>query len=105
MRPVFGQELSVGKCLTDGFATMVREMPGAIKRIQFLQRDQVQPPEASCKKEIVRRECDLAVHNDVVARTERDRAFVSCWIESRDAELTEICDAQGRHINVVGPPI
>ena len=35
MKPVFTQELSVGKCLTDGFATMVPEMPGAINVSSF----------------------------------------------------------------------
>jgi len=35
MRPVFGQELSVGKSLTDGVATMVRETSGAINVSSF----------------------------------------------------------------------
>jgi hypothetical protein len=57
------------------------------------------------KIEVVRCECDLTMHNDVVSWTEGDRAVVSCWIKGRDAELTEVVDAQGSNINVVGSPI
>ena len=63
------------------------------------------PYDALCKQEIVRRKRDLAMHNNVVAWTKRDRAFMSGRIKGRDAELTEIFDAQSSHINVVGPPI
>ena len=60
---------------------------------------------SSSKQEIVLGESHLAVNNYLVARTERDCAFVGCWIKCRDAELIELMDAQGSHINVVGAPV
>jgi hypothetical protein len=59
----------------------------------------------SSKQEVVSRECNLAMHNDVVARTERDRTIVSCRIKGRDGELTKVVDAQGSNINVVGAQV
>src|SRR5262245_19294058 len=53
------------------------------------------------KYEILRPECFLAMHDHVIARTERDRAFVGRRIESRDVELTEVLDTESGDIDVV----
>jgi hypothetical protein len=42
------------------------------------------------EQKVASRGRNLTMHNDVVASTERDRAFVSCRIKRRDIELTEI---------------
>jgi len=36
----------------------------------------------SYEDEVVRCECDLTMYYDLVARTEGDRAVVSCWIKA-----------------------
>ena len=59
------------------------------------------PSEASSKQEIVRRERDLAVHDDIVARTERDGAVVRSEVECRDVKLTKVVDAKIPDIDMV----
>jgi hypothetical protein len=54
-----------------------------------------------CKEEVVRSECDLAVHDNIVARTERDGAFVRRRIKRRDVKLAEALDAEGADVDMV----
>jgi len=55
-----------------------------------------------CKQEVVSSERYLAMHDDVVARTKRDGAVVRRRIKRRDLKLTEVVDAEGADIDMVG---